>query len=202
MTPEPAGDTLAGMTQGSGVLFISCGIFREELRLLARQGRFAGEVVFLDAALHVHFDRLRARLEQALEEGRRTGARLRVLYGHCHPEMTEILERYGAKKLAAGNCLEAFVGPGEIARLNAEATSFFLSAGWVNAWERMFEAGKADFDFNSRTMFEHYRRIVVFDTGLIPLNEEKIQGFSALTGLPVERRTITLDHFLGLVAGI
>lgn len=202
LTPEPAGVTLAAVTQEQGVLYISCGIFREEVRLLAREGRFAGEVLFLDAALHVNFDRLRARLESALEQARRTGAEPRVVYGHCHPQMTEILERYGAKRLAAGNCLEAFVGPEEIARLNAEATSFFLSAGWINAWERMFEAGKADFDFDFTTMFEHYRRIVVFDTGLIPLNEEKISRFSAFTGLPVERRSITLDHFLALVTGI
>jgi len=202
LTPESGRDTLGAVTQEKGVLYISCGIFREELRLLAREGRFAGEVVFLDAALHVNFDRLRARLESALERARRTGAEPRVLYGHCHPDITEILGRYGAKKLAAGNCLEAFVGPEEIMRLNAEATSFFLSAGWVNAWERMFEQGKADFDFDFTTMFEHYRRIVVFDTGVIPLNEEKILRFSTFTGLPVERRSITLDRFLGLVAGI
>lgn len=51
-------------------------------------------------------------------------------------------------------------------------------------------------------MFEHYRRIVVFDTGIIPVDEKKIGKFSAFTGLPVERTSITLDYFLGLVPGI
>jgi hypothetical protein len=45
-------------------------------------------------------------------------------------------------------------------------------------------------------MFGQYKRIIVFDTGIIPVDEEKVRKFSAFTGLPVERRTITLDHFL------
>lgn len=183
-------------------VFISCGIFREELLQLAREGRFAGDVRFLDAALHVNFDKLKSRLEAALAEAKADGAEAKVLYGYCHPEMAELLERFGARKLAAGNCLEAMVGAGEIARLNAEAKSFFLSAGWVNNWEKMFEMGRADFDFDFTSMFGSYQRIVVFDTGVIPLDEEKIRAFSAFTGLPVVRKAITLDCFLGLVAGI
>jgi hypothetical protein len=87
-------------------------------------------------------------------------------------------------------------------RLNAEATSFFLSAGWVNNWERMFEMGREDFNFDFKSMFGQYKRIIVFDTGIIPVDEEKVRKFSAFTGLPVERRTITLDHFLGLIKSI
>ena len=189
------------MFQGTTV-FISCGIFEEELRYLAREGLFGGKVLFLDAALHVNFDKLRARLEEALEQAKETGAEVKVIYGHCHPDMAEILVRSGAKKLAAGNCLEAMVGPEEIRRLNAEATSFFLSAGWVNNWERMFEMGKHDFNFDFKSMFGQYRRIIVFDTGIIPVDEEKIRKFSEFTGLPVQRKTITLAHFLGLIKSI
>lgn len=183
-------------------IFISCGIFLEELKHLAEKGLFDGNIIFLDAALHVNFDKLKAHLEQALEKANETGKELRVLYGHCHPDMMEILDRYGAKKLAAGNCLEAMIGPDEMRRLNAEAKSFFLSAGWVNNWEKMFEMGKEDFNFDFKSMFEHYKRIVVLDTGIIPVDEEKIQKFSAFTGLPIERKTITLDYFLGLVKNI
>jgi hypothetical protein len=182
-----------------GTIFISCGIFQEELRHLAQEGLFGEKIIFLDAALHVNFDKLKAQLERALGQEKETGAELRVIYGHCHPDMIEILERYGAKKLAAGNCLEAMVGPEEMRRLNAEAATFFLSAGWVNNWERMFEMGKEDFNFDFKSMFGQYKRIVVFDTGVIPVDEEKIQKFSAFTGLPVERKTITLNYFLGLI---
>jgi hypothetical protein len=184
------------------VLFISCGIFKEEIEYLVREGKFPHRVIFLDAALHVNYDRLKAGLVDALEKNRREGAAVKVLYGHCHPEIKDILGRYGAKKLEAGNCLEAFVGHEEVVRLNTEAISFFLSAGWINNWEKMFEAGKKDFGYDFRSMFEHYKRILVFDTGVIPLDEEKMQRFSEFTGLPVERMHITLDHFLGLVKSL
>jgi hypothetical protein len=184
------------------VLFISCGIFKEEIEYLTREKKFPHRVIFLDAALHVNFDRLKASLVDALEKNRAEGAAIKVLYGHCHPEIMDLLKRYGAEKLGAGNCLEAFVGHEEIVRLNKEATSFFLSAGWVNNWEKMFEAGKKDFDFDFRSMFKQYKRILVFDTGVIPLNEEKVRLFSEFTGLPVERMSITLDHFLGLIQSL
>ena len=184
------------------VLFISCGIFKEEIEYLIRENKFPHRVVFLDAALHVNFDKLKESLVNALEKNRKEGVAIKVLYGHCHPDIMDILERYGAKKLGAGNCLEAFVGHEEVARLNNEAISFFLSAGWINNWEKMFEAGKKDFDFNFRSMFEHYKRILVFDTGVIPLDEIKVQRFSVFTGLPVERMSITLDHFLDLIKNL
>jgi hypothetical protein len=189
------------MPEGT-IVFISCGIFQEELEYLAKEGRFGGRVVLLDAALHVNFDKLKANLTEALEKSHAEGASIKVLYGHCHPDMIEILDRYGAKKLAAGNCLEAMIGPEEMIRLNAEATSFFLSAGWVNNWEKMFEMGKEDFNFDFKSMFEHYKRILILDTGIIPLDEEKVQKFSAFTGLPVERKPITLDYFFGLIKDI
>lgn len=189
-------------TTNHAVIFISCGIFKEELEYLMREKGFDWKIVFLDAALHVNFDRLKAKLTKALEEHHKAGREIKVIYGHCHPDIQEILEHYGAKRIGAGNCLEAMVGADEVMRLNAEATSFFLSAGWVNAWEDMFVLGKEDFGFDFKEMFANYRRIVVFDTGVIPINEEKVNKFSEFTGLPVERRTITLDHLLELVKSL
>lgn len=188
--------------KGKETIFISCGIFQEELRHLAREGLFSGNVMFLDAALHVNFDKLKARLEQALEEAKVTGAELRIIYGHCHPDMIDILDHYGAKKIEAGNCIEAFVGREEIARLDAEAKTFFLTAGWVNNYEKIFSAGREELGFDFSSMFDHYKRIIVFDTGVIPIDEEKVEKFSKFTGLPVERRFITLKHLMGLIEEI
>ncbi len=181
------------------VLFISCGIFKEELEYLVREKALDLNVLFLDAALHVNFDRLKERLIQALEEQRKEGTELKVLYGHCHPEIMEIVERYGAKKIDAANCLEAIVGREEIRKIDSEAKTFFLTAGWVNNWESMFALGKEDFHFDFSSMFGQYKRVMVFDTGVIPIDEDKVEQFSKLTNLPVERRRISLDHLLDLV---
>jgi hypothetical protein len=187
---------------GKSIIFISCGIFKEELEYLVREKNLDWQIVFLDAALHVNFDRLKSKLTEALEEHHKAGREIRVIYGHCHPDIQEILEHYGARRITAGNCLEAMVGQEEVIRLNSEATSFFLSVGWVNAWEDMFTLGKEDFGFDFKSMFENYKRIIVFDTGVIPIDEEKVRKFSEFTGLPVERRMITLDRLLGLIEKI
>jgi hypothetical protein len=184
---------------GPSTVIVSCGIFREEIEFLVREKYLSGDVVFLDAALHVNFDKLKSRLTDALEKLAGSGSKAKILYGHCHPEMSEILKKYGAERIKAGNCLEAIVGAEEISRLDEEAKTFFLTAGWVNNWEAMFRMGEEDFAFDFRQMFSSYKRIIVFDTGVIPLDEEKVRRFSEFTRLPVERHPITLDHFLRIV---
>jgi len=184
------------------VIFISCGIFREELNYLVREKGLGWNILFLDAALHVNFDRLKEKLVQALEAAKERGMEIRVIYGLCHPEIEKILGDYGARRIDAGNCLEAMAGPQEVSRLNSEATTFFLSAGWVNHWEEMFTLGKEDFEFDFKSMFDRYKRIVLFDTGIIPIDVEKLRTFSDFTGLPIETRMITLDYFLRLVNAI
>ncbi len=154
---------------------------------------------FLDAALHVNFDKLRSRLIEALDECLMRGEAPAILYGHCHPEMDEIAASYGARRIEAGNCLEALAGRDEIRRLDAEAKTFFLTAGWVNNWEKMFNSGAKDFGFDFRPMFSAYKRIVLFDSGVIPINEEKVRKMSDYTSLPVEKRHISLDRFMKLI---
>jgi Protein of unknown function (DUF1638) len=181
------------------VFFISCGIFKEELEYLIREKALDADILFLDAALHVNFDRLKERLVQALEEHRKEGTELKVLYGHCHPEIMRIVERFGAKKIDVTNCLEAIVGRTEIRTIDTEAKTFFLTAGWVNNWESMFALGKKDFNFDFSSMFSQYKRVVVFDTGVIPIDEARVEQFRKLTNLPVERRRVSLDHLLDLI---
>ena len=181
------------------IVFISCGIFQEELEYLIKTRGLNWKIVYLDAVLHVNFDRLKAELTRTLAKNREAGADIKVIYGRCHPEMAVILEQYQAKKINAGNCLEAMVGPEEIRRLNREGKAFFLSAGWANNWENMFALGKQDFNFDFKSMFGNYKRIIVFDTGVIPIDEEKVASFSKFTDLPVQRRHLTLDYLLDLI---
>ena len=178
---------------------ISCGIFKAELEYLTKTKAVDASILFLDPALHVNFDKLKARLVQALEENKDRQGGIRVFYGNCHPEMLKLMERYGAKKIEAVNCIEAIVGREEVRKIDAEAKSFFLTAGWINNFESIFAAGTADFDFDFSTLFKDYKRVVVFDAGVVPIDEQKVEQFARFTGLPVERRTINLDRLLSFL---
>jgi hypothetical protein len=172
------------------------------LEYLAREKGLDADVLFLDAALHVNFDRLKERLVRALEENKKQGSRIKVLYGNCHPEMRKIIESYGAKKIDAINCIEAIVGSEELRKINAEGKSFFLTAGWINNWENIFAAGRADLNIDFRSMFTDYKRVIVFDAGVIPIDESKVDQFSRFTGLPVERRQISLSNLFELLMSV
>jgi hypothetical protein len=51
-------------------------------------------------------------------------------------------------------------------------------------------------------LFKCYKRIIVFDTGVIPIDGEKVKKFSEFTRLPVDRKEISLDRLLSLIKGI
>jgi hypothetical protein len=51
-------------------------------------------------------------------------------------------------------------------------------------------------------MFGGYKRIIVLDTGIIPIDEEKVDRFSKFTNLPVKRQHISLDYLLNLIKNI
>jgi len=180
-------------------LIISCGIFKAELEYLLKKKGRSTSVRFLDPALHVNFDRLKECLVQALEESRRCSEPVTVLYGNCHPEMQKIIDHYGATKIDARNCIEAIVGRDELCRIDAEAKSFYLTAGWINNWREIFAAGVADLDLDFSSMFKDYKRVIVFDSGVIPIDEDMVAAFSRFTGLPVERRAISLDRLSRLL---
>ena len=187
---------------GPTAALVSCGIFREELEHLVGEGKLSADIVFLDAALHVNFDKLKEGLVRALDGKRQKGCEVNVLYGACHPEMAEILECYGAKRMAASNCLEALVGADEMRRLESAGKTFFLSAGWINNWEKMFALGKEDFEFDFEAMLRPYTRVIVFETGVIPIDEARLLKFQQLTHLPVERKAISLDHLVDQLQSI
>ena len=183
-------------------MFVSCGIFKEELEYLIREKRLEGNILFLDAALHVNFDKLKAKLNEALKANLRAGEELKVIYGYCHPDIDSILEPFGAKRIAAGNCLEAIVGADEIRKIDSDAKTFFLTSGWVNNWERMFALGKEDLDLDFTKLFVNYKRIVVFDSGVVPIDETKVDKLSLYAHLPVERRKIDLEHLLQVLLSV
>jgi hypothetical protein len=66
----------------------------------------------------------------------------------------------------------------------------------------MFAQVKEDFRFDPRTLFEGYERIIVFDTGIIPIDPKKVEKFSEFSNLPVERKPITLNYLAQLIESI
>lgn len=176
------------------ISLISCGMLEAEIEHLLKKHAKEVPVRYLDPALHVNFDKLKAGLTQALEENRQEGSEARVIYGYCHPEMEEILTPYCATRISAANCLEALLGAAQMAHMEAEGKLIYMTAGWLHEWKRMVAAGAEDLGLDFRNMFGDYRAILVLDTGIAPIDDADVAEFSAYANLPVERMEVTLDH--------
>ena len=75
---------------------ISCGILKREIQKLMDCGSLHVEPYFLDAGLHVDYDKLERELTQAIEKCSRDKSRgIVVVYGDlCHPNMERIIGKY------------------------------------------------------------------------------------------------------------
>ncbi len=169
---------------------LCCGMLQREVEYL-----LAGKdvtVTYLDPGLHVDFGRLAKTLGQSLREA--TGQAPAVVYGQaCHPAMVEMVAAHGGRLLEAVNCIEALLGD-RLAELDAGGKTFYLSVGWLENWRKMFVEELRCEESAARELFAGYDRLLLLDTGILPLEQEKAREFAVFTGLPVEMIPISLEH--------
>jgi Protein of unknown function (DUF1638) len=177
-------------------ILIACRIFTDELESIIPPGTDL-EVVWIDAALHADLARLEIELGEALAKAKTPAADIRILLGHgCHPEMSQIVGKYGAKILSVKNCIEAFVG--ERVKELEENRTMIMTPGWVRAWPAMMKAlGWNEVDF--RINLGRYDRILILDAMIHPLTEEEILNFFDLCQVPLEIEPLDLSHFKHLL---
>jgi len=175
---------------------ISCGILRPELEYLL-QGRNV-EMEYLDAALHVDFDRLSAALTGALKNSAGDNPVL-VIGTDCHPDMAGMTAAYGGRLVRARNCIEMLLGP-RMAELDARSRTFYLTGGWLENWRNIFVDGLHWDNIDARQNFGRYDRILLLDTGLARIDEAQILEFFDYTRVPVEILPTGLDHLRQLLA--
>ncbi len=163
-------------------LLICCESLKDEIEELLRTNSLDADVVFLDINLHMDFDNLGERLEEELGKQLEDGRKIVVVYGDlCHPNMKEIVEKHGAVKVDAINCLDCLLGgKGKIFEMDPERSCFYLSPGWIKFYELM---PAADQKF-VRRLFQNIKGIILIES-LGELDPEKVREFAETTGLKV-----------------
>lgn len=174
---------------------ICCGILKDELDYLTR-GRDT-EVLYIDAALHVDFNRLAGALKDVLNNAGGEGALL-VIGGKCHPDMEKMTAECGGRLVGAGNCIEMLLGD-KMAEVDAESRTFYLTSGWLDNWRKIFIEGLKWDGIDARQNFGYYDRILLLDTGVVPIDEEKVLEFYDYTQVPVEIMQVGLDNLRKLL---
>lgn len=112
--------------------------------------------------------------------------------------MEELIARTGCRGLQARNCIEMLLGD-KMEAMDKEARTFYLTTGWLNNWQKIFVEGLKWDKIDARQNFGFYDRIVLLDTGLTPLDDEKILEFFDFAEVPVEIIPVDTKHLKKLL---
>lgn len=179
-------------------MIVCCGILQKEIEHLM-QGR-EEEILYLDAGQHVDPEALARSVTGALKGINGTNIPL-VIGRQCAPDMEKLAGELGARLIRAGNCIEMLLGD-LLAEYDAEARTFYITGGWLENWRKIFVDGLKWDEIDARQNFGYYDRILLLDTGLAPIDDEKILEFYDYTQVPIEIRPVNLDHFRKLLEEI
>lgn len=174
------------------VLAVTCGIFREELRVLGP--KFPGlRPVFLDSMLHMRPGELQDRIDELLEI--RRPERVLFIYGDCTPRIVELCRRPGFAKTRGINCCEIILGREDYRRLR-KAGAFFFLPEWTRRWRDVFERelGFAGGRGVEEMLREVHERFIYLDTGVVPVPHDTLDEIARELGLPMSVRETGLSR--------
>ncbi len=177
---------------------IACGVFEKEIEALRDALGFPFEAHYLGPGLHVDFDDLRLALVAELDKCKGCEGII-VVYGQCHPRIEDILKPYGAVLADCQNCVDAFITRRGVEKKAKEGLYFYLSPGWLDAWQDIFDRlnwGQSE----ARLQMGSFRGTVYMDTLKdAERREEELMEFFDFTNLSFEVLPVDLDHFKSLI---
>jgi hypothetical protein len=112
---------------------IACGVFRSDLTAILDSGALKAEVRYLPGGLHTEPDRLRAELQDAVDEASKKYRTLVLLYGLCGRGVAGIRSGSSTLRLPkVHDCISLFLGGvAEYRRQFSHAPgTYYISAGW------------------------------------------------------------------------
>jgi hypothetical protein len=181
---------------------IACTVLKPELDLLLGSVAEVAEVVYLDAALHVHPQKM---LERLLEEIPTMGQKVDSVflgYGYCQ-SLRGIDEKFDFPVILpqVDDCISLLLTPQRYAEeVRREVGTWFMTPGWAEIGAQLIikelkldRATRYGWDpmEMARRLFTHYRRGMFIDTGVEGREAyvEKAQAFCADFNLTMETTT-------------
>jgi hypothetical protein len=116
------------------ILLLGCGILQKEVRFLIAKNQWPVEMLFLDSALHIDFDKLAKGLNGSLAKHREQHCV--VFYGACHPLIDRMLAAEHTFRTPGQNCVDILLGF-EVFSRELENGAFFLMEDWARRWDHI-----------------------------------------------------------------
>lgn len=118
---------------------IACEVVAKEMGLRVPENM---PIRVLDPALHVHPDRLRKAIQDAIDEEEQRYDTLLLGYGRCARAVEGLRSHHSTMILPrVDDCIGIFLGSkaAHVAQMKQEPGTFFLSKGWIEAGSTPFE---------------------------------------------------------------
>lgn len=159
---------------------VACQTIGDEVNKAIAETGVKHPVIWLESGLHSRPELLRERLQEII--GKTTNVEYIILcYGYCGNSLLGLsspVARLVAPRV--DDCISLVLGSCEKREaLSREMASYFLTRGWIlnenniiKEFERCSERyGKERAEKVLKIMLEHYKRVVLIDTGAYPLND-------------------------------
>lgn len=177
-------------------VWLACGVLRDELTRLQRDGRIRGELLFLDSMLHMNPPLLESKLREELRRHGEKGAKPVLVYGDCCAGMVDLCRTFGAGRVDAINCAQLLLGRKRYRELMHEG-AFLVLPEWAKRWERVMADALGLSPAQARELLGEHRAVLVYlDTGIVPVPAPDMEAFSAYAGLPWRVELVPLDTAL------
>ena len=171
-------------------------MLRHELEQLHREGRIAGELVFLDSMLHMNPPLLESTLREALKRDAGGAHPLVLVYGDCSARMLDLVRQFRVGRADAINCAQFLLGKKRYRELMREE-AFLVLPEWGTRWEEVMKDALGPNPVTARGVLQENRGVLVYlDTGVVPVPHRTLADFSAYSGLPCRVETVTLETAL------
>ena len=181
------------------IVAIACSVLRLELQALREQGLINFPIRFLDSRLHMDPEELHAQMARSIQEERRRGCRVLLIYGDCHAHMVDLAADRYVVRVGAINCGEMLLGKQRYKAL-LKSGAFLLSPEWTCRWrDILLRFPGLDSDSAGEMIREIHSRFVYLNTLTCPVPQEALKQCGDFFLLPYEIEEVSLDLLLAVI---
>lgn len=179
---------------------IVCPVLLRELTAILKKNHATAEIHPMDYSIHINPDLMERELQQNLHPLSSANETIGILVGtECQGRtpLTTIAQQNKAALPKEQNCIEMILGSKKTKELQQNRTAI-MTPGWITMMKTSIENSTWRVE-DARINMGWYDRILLLDTGVVPLDDETILEFFELTGVPIEIMVVNLNRFSRVV---
>lgn len=172
-----------------GAVIIACNTIKDEVNKVIEEEGIDYPVIWIESGLHNFPDKLREKLQEQINKISNV-ENIILAYGYCGNALLGVYSD-NAKLIIprVDDCISLLLGSYQKREaLSNELGSYFLTRGWIEneqniikEYERSLDRyGEEQADRVMKIMLEHYKRLILIDTGAYSLDDKCFEKSFAL----------------------